>query len=168
MDLIFPHHEAEIAQMEATSGKKPMVRFWMHTGFLNVKGEKMSKSLGNFTTIRDMLQKYDADTFRFFVLLAHYRSPIDFSEVALEQAHKSLERIRQAMKIIEEQLETAPESCEPEGIDPSLALAKAKFLESMDNDFNTPYALRAVFDLVREVNRRINEKTISRKGLQGC
>ncbi|MCX6678903.1 MAG: cysteine--tRNA ligase [Methanothrix sp.] len=172
MDLIFPHHEAEIAQMEATSGKKPLVRYWMHTGFLNVKGEKMSKSLGNFTTIRDMLQKYEADAFRFFVLLAHYRSPIDFSEEALEQAQKSLERIRQAARIIEEQLETAPEpgSSLPEllepGIDPDVAEAKAKFLESMDNDFNTPYALKAVFDLVREVNRRINEKTISRKGLQ--
>ena len=176
MDLIFPHHEAEIAQMEATSGKKPLVRYWMHTGFLNVKGEKMSKSLGNFTTIRDMLQNYEADAFRFFVLLAHYTSPIDFSEEALEQAQKSLARIRQAAKIIEMQLETAPdpESFAPEGIDlsidsnldPSVALAKAMFLESMDNDFNTPYALRAVFDLVREVNRRINEKTISRKGLQ--
>ena len=121
-------------------------------------------------TIRDMLQKYDADAFRFFVLLAHYRSPIDFSEKSLEQAGKSLERIRQAAKIIEEQLETAPESSAPEGrdssLDPSVAEAKARFLESMDNDFNTPYALRAVFDLVREVNRRINEKTISRKGLQ--
>ena len=136
------------------------------------KGEKMSKSLGNFTTIRDMLQKYEADAFRFFVLLAHYRSPIDFSEEALEQAQKSLERIRQAARIIEKQLETTPESesslTEPldSGKDPDVAEAKAKFLESMDNDFNTPYALRAVFDLVREVNRRINEKTISRKGLQ--
>ncbi|VVB68913.1 Cysteine--tRNA ligase [uncultured archaeon] len=166
MDLIFPHHEAEIAQMEATSGKKPLVRYWMHTGFLNVKGEKMSKSLGNFTTIRDMLQRYEADAFRFFVLLAHYRSPIDFSEEALEQARKSLERIRQAVKIIEVQLETAPESSAPEGIDPAVVEAKVRFLESMDNDFNTPYALRAVFDLVREVNRRINEETISRKGLQ--
>jgi cysteinyl-tRNA synthetase len=113
-----------------------------------------------------MFQRYDADAFRFFVLLAHYRSPIDFSEEALEQAHRSLERIRQAVKIVEEELETAPESSAPEGIDSSVAEAKAKFLESMDNDFNTPYALRAVFDLVREVNRRINEKTISRKGLQ--
>jgi cysteinyl-tRNA synthetase len=170
MDLIFPHHEAEIAQMEAASGEKPLVRYWMHTGFLNVRGEKMSKSLGNFTTIRDMLQKYDADSFRFFVLLAHYRSPIDFSEEALEQAKKSLERIKQAAKIIEEQQELAPEaefeSIATGEVDPSVALAKAKFLESMDNDFNTPYALRAVFDMVREVNRRINEKTISRKGLQ--
>jgi cysteinyl-tRNA synthetase len=166
MDLIFPHHEAEIAQMEAASGKKPLVRYWMHTGFLNVMSEKMAKSLGNFTTIRDMLREYEADAFRFFVLLAHYRSPIDFSEKALEQARKSLERIRQAAKIIEEQLEMAPESSGPEQMDPAVALAKAKFLESMDNDFNTPYALKAVFDLVREVNRRINEKTISQKGLQ--
>jgi cysteinyl-tRNA synthetase len=166
MDLIFPHHEAEIAQMEAASGKKPLVRYWMHTGFLNVMNEKMAKSLGNFTTIRDMLREYEADAFRFFVLLAHYRSPIDFSEKALEQARKSLERIRQAAKIIEEQLEKAPESSAPEQMDPAVALAKAKFLESMDNDFNTPYALKAVFDLVREVNRRINEKTISQTGLQ--
>jgi len=166
MDLIFPHHEAEIAQMEAASGKKPLVRYWMHTGFLNVRGEKMAKSLGNFTTIRDMLREYEADAFRFFVLLAHYRSPIDFSEEALEQARKGLERIRQAAKIVEEQLEKAPESSGPEGMDPAVALVKAKFLESMDNDFNTPYALRAVFDLVRGVNRRINEKSISQKGLQ--
>ncbi|MGZ4864423.1 MAG: cysteine--tRNA ligase [Halobacteriota archaeon] len=166
IDLIFPHHEAEIAQMEAASGKKPLVRYWMHTGFLNVRGEKMAKSLGNFTTIRDMLREYEADAFRFFVLLAHYRSPIDFSEEALEQARNGLERIRQAAKIIEEQLEKAPESTTPEGMDPAVALAKAKFLESMDNDFNTPYALRAVFDLVRGVNRRINEKNISQKGLQ--
>ena len=166
MDLIFPHHEAEIAQMEAASGKKPLVRYWMHTGFLNVMNEKMAKSLGNFTTIRDMLREYEADAFRFFVLLAHYRSPIDFSEKALEQARKSLERIRQAAKIIEEQLEKAPASSAPEQMDPAVALAKAKFLESIDNDFNTPYALKAVFDLVREVNRRINEKTISQTGLQ--
>ena len=77
MDLIFPHHEAEIAQMEAASGKKPLVRYWMHTGFLNVGGEKMSKSLGNFTAIRDMLKEYDAQAFRLFVLLSHYSSAID-------------------------------------------------------------------------------------------
>ncbi|MGZ4941265.1 MAG: cysteine--tRNA ligase [Halobacteriota archaeon] len=166
MDLIFPHHEAEIAQMEAISGKKPLVRFWIHTGFVNVNGEKMSKSLGNFITVRDMLKKFDADTFRFFTLSSHYRSPIDFSEEALEQARKGLERIRQAATIIEEHLETAPQSFNPEEMDPSVALAEDKFLESMNNDFNTPYALRAVFSMVREVNHRINEKTVSRKGLQ--
>jgi len=170
MDLIFPHHEAEIAQMEAVSGRKPLVRCWMHTGFLNVKGEKMSKSLGNFVTIRDMLQRYEADAFRLFVLSAHYRSPIDFSEGALEQSRRSLERIRQLVKNIEEQLEasetpeTAPEVLQSEG-ELRLAEAKARFLEFMDNDFNTPYALGAVFELVRDVNRRMNERTISRKAL---
>jgi cysteinyl-tRNA synthetase len=175
MDLIFPHHEAEIAQMEAASGKRPLVRCWMHTGFLNVKGEKMSKSLGNFTTIRDMLQRYDADSFRFFVLLSHYRSPIDFSEESLEQARKSLERIRQSAKIMGEQMEiiqqrtgtqsTDPQSAQADGGVAVVAEARAKFLESMDNDFNTPYAMRALFDFVRDINRLINEKTISRKAL---
>jgi cysteinyl-tRNA synthetase len=170
MDLIFPHHEAEIAQMEATSGKKPLVRFWMHTGFLNVNGEKMSKSLGNFTTIRDMLQKFDADSFRFFVLSSHYRSPIDFSESALDQSKKSLERIRQAAKAIEEELErTLPSaydaSSESEVTDAGMAESRAGFLDAMDNDFNTPYSLKAVFELVREVNRRINERSISKKSL---
>ncbi len=141
MDLIFPHHEAEIAQMEATSGKKPLVRCWMHTGFLNVKGEKMSKSLGNFMTIREMLERCDADAFRLFVLLAHYRSPIDFSEEVLEQSRKSLERIRHLIRIIEEQLEMPGEIVESEEVDPILIKAKVEFLEAMDDDFNTPYAL---------------------------
>ena len=165
MDLIFPHHEAEIAQMEATSGKKPLVRCWMHTGFLNVKGEKMSKSLGNFTTIREMLERCDADAFRLFVLLAHYRSPIDFTEEVLEQSRKSLERIRNLINIIEEQLEMPGEIIESEEGDPILIKSKVEFLEAMDDDFNTPYAFRAVFDLVRDVNRRINEKTVSKKAL---
>ncbi len=180
MDLIFPHHEAEIAQMESASGKKPLVRYWMHTGFLNVRGEKMSKSLGNFITIRDMLQRYDAESFRFFVLSAHYRSPIDFSESALEQSRKSLERIRQLARTIDEQIgmskgadedeEVASRSSETKGgveTDAGVAEAKARFMEHMDNDFNTPYALRVIFELVRDVNRRINEKTISNEALYG-
>jgi cysteinyl-tRNA synthetase len=170
MDLIFPHHEAEIAQMEATSGKKPLVRFWMHTGFLNVNGEKMSKSVGNFTTIRDILRKFDADSFRFFVLSSHYHSPIDFSESALEQSRRSLERIRQAAKAIEEDLESRQASAneaslKDEADDAGMAEFRAMFLDSMDNDFNTPYALKAVFELVREVNRRINERCISIESL---
>ncbi|NMB84751.1 MAG: cysteine--tRNA ligase [Methanothrix sp.] len=169
MDLIFPHHEAEIAQMEATSGKKPLVRCWMHTGFLNVKGEKMSKSLGNFITIREMLRRYDAESFRFFVLSAHYRSPIDFSESALEQSRKSLERIRQLARTIDEQIgedeEKALQSLENEVDDASVGKAKDRFIEHMDNDFNTPYALRVIFELVRDINRRINEKAISKEAL---
>lgn len=166
LDLIFPHHEAEIAQMEAASGKRPLVRYWMHTGFLNVKGEKMSKSLGNFITIREILNRYKADDFRFFVLLAHYRRPIDFSEDALEQARSSLERIRQAARLMEENLELAPQSIGEGEIDLSFAEARSRFMEAMDNDFNTPYALKAVFDLVRDVNRRINEDRISREEIR--
>ena len=165
MDLIFPHHEAEIAQMESTSGKKPLVRYWMHTGFLNVRGEKMSKSLGNFTTIKSMLQRCDAESFRFFVLSSHYRSPIDFSEEAIEQSCNGLERIRQLVKIIDAQLETPGDSPDNDEIDPFVIEARARFIEHMDNDFNTTYALRTVFELVRDVNRRINEKTISRRSL---
>ncbi len=164
MDLIFPHHEAEIAQMEAASGKRPLVRYWMHTGFLNVRGEKMSKSLGNFTTIRDMLKEHDAQAFRLFVLLSHYTSPIDFSPEALKQAKKSLDRLRQAAKIIRDSInETDALNGHPDekGLDSIVALAKAQFQEHMDNDFNTPYALRTLFNLVRETNRRINEGSIS-------
>jgi cysteinyl-tRNA synthetase len=152
--------------MEATSGKKPLVRCWMHTGFLNVKGEKMSKSLGNFMTIREMLERCDADAFRLFVLLAHYRSPIDFSEEVLEQSRKSLERIRHLIRIIEEQLEMPGGIVESEEVDPILIKAKVGFLEAMDDDFNTPYALSVIFDLVRDINRRINEKTVSKKALK--
>ncbi|KZX12001.1 cysteine--tRNA ligase [Methanobrevibacter curvatus] len=94
LDLIFPHHEAEIAQMEAVSGLKPLVKYWMHTGFLNVDGVKMSKSLGNFITIRELLEDWEAMAFRLFVLSTHYRSPIDFSEKSLNQASKNLKRIK--------------------------------------------------------------------------
>ncbi len=98
LDLIFPHHEAEIAQMESASGKKPMVRYWMHTGFLNVKGEKMSKSLGNFITIKELIKKYPPEVFRFFVISTHYRSPIDFSHEILEQSQNSLKEYINSMK----------------------------------------------------------------------
>ena len=170
MDLIFPHHEAEIAQMEAASGKKPLVRYWMHTGFLNVGGEKMSKSLGNFTTIRDMLKEYDAQAFRLFVLLSHYSSAIDFSPDALKQAHRSLERLQKAAKIITESIDAEDEKDRDlgtiEDADPAVAAARAQFQEHMENDFNTPYALRALFDLIRDINRRINDGKISQKGLK--
>ena len=99
-DLIFPHHEAEIAQMESASGKKPLVRYWLHTGFLNVGGQKMSKSLGNFITVGDALEKYNAKTLRFFYIGSHYRSPINFTEKALEKAKNGLERLNDFVKHI--------------------------------------------------------------------
>src|SRR3989338_5688122 len=137
-DLIFPHHEAEIAQMEASSGKKPFVKYWLHTGFLNVKGQKMAKSLGNFVTIKEALKKYDSKVLRFFYISAHYRSPIDFSEELLEQAKNSLERLNDFVRNIKSR----------EGKDNLKLIEKAKkeFLKFMDDDFDTQKALAAVFD----------------------
>lgn len=142
LDLIFPHHEAEITQMEAVSGKAPMVKFWLHTGFLNVSGEKMSKSLNNFITIRDLLKDYEADAFRFFVLSTHYRSPIDFSKESLHQSEKSLEKIKKFYTSL----------IDVEGVNDckfeALKLAKEEFFKSMDDDFNTPKAIASIFDLI--------------------
>ena len=167
LDLIFPHHEAEIAQMEAASGKKPMVQYWMHTGFLNVKGEKMSKSLGNFITINELLQKYSPEVFRFFVLSTHYRSPIDFSQEILHQSQKGLKRIYKLMETIEELLDEDIEISmenDQEYID-KLVLVREEFLDAMDNDFNTPIAFSSIFDLIRDVNRDINILNISKNSL---
>lgn len=168
LDLIFPHHEAEIAQMESASGKKPMVRYWMHTGFLNVKGEKMSKSLGNFITIRELLKKHDPEVFRLLVLSTHYRSPIDFDEDALMQSQKSLKRIHKLVETIDELLdETTIESNEKDNeYNKKLTDTKIKFLNAMDNDFNTPLALSVLFDFIRDINRGINNKDISKNVLR--
>ncbi len=168
LDLIFPHHDAEIAQMESVSGEKPMVRYWMHTGFLNVKGEKMSKSLGNFLTIRDLLQDYDPDVFRFFVLSTHYRSPIDFSKSALEQSKNSLGRIYkfmgQIIELIESDLNETND--QDENYINKLELARNNFFKAMDNDFNTPEALSIIFNFIRDFNREINEEKVSKSILK--
>ena len=144
LDLIFPHHEAEITQMEAVSRKSPMVRYWLHTGFLNVNGEKMSKSLHNFITIRELLKDWDADTFRFFVLSTHYRSPIDFSKDSLHQSEKSLEKIKKFYSAID------VEDSDVESDFEALTVAKEEFLGSMDDDFNTPKAIASLFVLIND------------------
>ncbi len=128
LDLIFPHHEAEIAQMESLEGKHPMVRYWMHTGFLTVNGEKMSKSLGNFITIRDALKRWKPDVLRYFLLLSHYRSPLQATDEGLANAAKGLEHIRAIVQ-------------EDKG--PDLFGRKA-FTEAMENDLNTPMALATI------------------------
>ena len=144
LDLIFPHHEAEITQMEAVSGKSPMVRYWLHTGFLNVNGEKMSKSLNNFITIRDLLNDWDADTFRFFVLSTHYRSPIDFSKDSLHQSQKSLEKIKKFYTSLDVEGSNSESDLE------ALTVAKKEFFNSMDDDFNTPKAIASIFVLISD------------------
>ncbi|WP_224983738.1 cysteine--tRNA ligase [Geomonas agri] len=156
-DLIFPHHENEIAQSEAASGK-PFVKYWLHNGFVNINSEKMSKSLGNFFTIKEVLERYDAEVLRFFLLSAHYRSPIDFSDQNLKEAELGLERIYKALTGIDERLaagtDHAPteESAELEEKCGSIA---NRFSEAMDDDFNTAMALGHLFDLVRNINRAL-------------
>jgi cysteinyl-tRNA synthetase len=167
LDLIFPHHEAEIAQMEASSGIKPMVRYWMHTGFLNVKGEKMSKSLGNFITINELLEEYSPEVFRFFVLSTHYRSPIDFSSEILHQSSQGLNRIYKLIEKINSELDSDTSISLDNDSDyiQKLAAVREEFFEAMDNDFNTPAAISTIFDLIRDVNRDIHESNISKNSL---
>ena len=143
LDLQFPHHENEIAQSEGASGK-PFVNYWLHNGFVNVDNEKMSKSLGNFFTIRDVLQKYDGETIRFFMLRTHYRSPFNYSDVGLDDARAGLSRLYTALEPLGD-VSVAP----VEWNDPHAARFKA----AMDEDFNTPIALAVLFELAAELNR---------------
>ncbi|ACH40792.1 cysteinyl-tRNA synthetase [Citrifermentans bemidjiense Bem] len=156
-DLIFPHHENEIAQSEAASGK-PFVKYWLHNGFVNINSEKMSKSLGNFFTIKEILESYDAEVLRFFLLSAHYRSPIDFSDQNLKEAELGLERIYKALAGIYERLASGANT--PAGADNAEFVEKVagfagRFGDAMDDDFNTALALGHLFDLVRVINREL-------------
>lgn len=139
-DLIFPHHEAEIAQMESASGKRPMVKYWMHTGFLNVKGRKMSKSLRNFITVQDALKKYNSKTLRFFYLSSHYRSPINFTKKSLEKAKNSLKRLNYFVRATQSGKDDAK----------LLKQLKDRFFKVMDNDFDTVKALAVIFDFIKK------------------
>jgi len=165
-DLVFPHHENEIAQSEGAN-EKPFVKYWMHNGFVNINQEKMSKSLGNFFTIRDILEKYDPEVVRFFILSAHYRSPIDFSDQNLEEARAGLSRFYEALKAADEILAAHPvpgkAPCpaikdEEREVYDRVELLEEKFAEAMDDDFNTALALGHLFDAVRGLNRLIGEK----------
>lgn len=150
-DLIFPHHENEIAQAEALTGKT-FARYWLHNEWLTVEGEKMSKSLGNFITVRDALKMYSPHVLRFFLISAHYRSPIDFNKENLRVAKTNLEKIINSL----ERLLSLKERAEKKGDEDALLLevmeAKKRFEEAMDDDFNTPLAIAAIFDIVKAIN----------------
>jgi cysteinyl-tRNA synthetase len=160
-DLIFPHHENEIAQSEAVTGK-PFARFFMHVGYLNINNEKMSKSLGNFFTVREILKEYEAEVLRFLMLSSHYRSPINFSKELMEQSKNALERLYTALYAMEHLEKVTPERPmspkEEEYLKKQLE-NKNKFIESMDDDFNTASAIAALFDIVREFNVSLNENS---------
>jgi cysteinyl-tRNA synthetase len=149
-DLQFPHHENEIAQSEGASGK-PLARFWVHNGFVRVDNEKMSKSLGNFFTIREVLKKYDAETLRFFMVRTHYRSPLNYSDAHLDDARSALRRLYTALESV------APADVAIDWSQPQAARFKA----AMDEDFGTPEAVAVLFDLAAEVNRTRSAETAS-------
>ena len=158
-DLIFPHHENEIAQSEAANGR-PFAKYWMHNGFLNIDNKKMSKSLGNFFTVRDISEKYDLQVLRFFMLSAHYRSPLNFSAELMEAAKNGLERIVTCVSNLNFLLEKAQKQ-ELSGEEEKALLQTKdfakKFDEAMDDDFNTADAISAIFELVKFANTSVGE-----------
>ncbi|HET7674775.1 MAG TPA: cysteine--tRNA ligase [Gammaproteobacteria bacterium] len=154
MDLQFPHHENEIAQSEAATGE-PFVNVWMHNGFVQVDEEKMSKSLGNFFTVRDVLKRYRAEDVRYFILASHYRSPLNYSDENLASAHAGLERLYTALRGLEV------------GAAPEASPYRDRFFAAMDDDFNTPVAISVLFDLAREINRLRDEDMRAARGYAG-
>ena len=155
-DLIFPHHENEIAQSEAYSGKKPFVKYWLHTGFLTINGEKMSKSKGNFITIREMLKKWkDPEIFRMFVISSHYRSDIDYNEKTMKDAKEKLERIYTTLEKLEELMKAGEEKIDKneQAFIKKLENLKNQFIEAMEDDFNTPLALAKYMEIITETNK---------------
>jgi cysteinyl-tRNA synthetase len=158
LDLKFPHHEAEIAQQEAASGKKPFVKYWLHSGLLTVDGDKMSKSLGNFVTARDALKKHSPETLRFFMLNAHYRSPIDYTEANIQQANSTLNRLIE----FKTRLEVIEKGSNNKEISEKLSKMKEQFHLNMVDDFNTPKALAILFDFVRDTNPLIDQNKLGK------
>jgi len=161
VDLVFPHHENEIAQSEAAFGEK-FVKYWLHTGFLNVEGTKMSKSLGNFISIPELLEKFSAREFRFFIASTHYRSRINFSDKEMEKYQRTLEKLNEFIRRLQE---TKGEGNE-EKIAELVESAKAAFEKEMDDDFNFPNAWSELFAFQSEVNKLMAEGKLGEKGAE--
>ena len=151
-DLIFPHHENEIAQSESFDGA-PLARYWMHNGLLQFSGEKMSKSIGNLITIRELLDAGNGEAFRFMVLSSHYRNPLTFSQESLESARRSVARLRSAVRDRRPEPATLPADLAEHPLATFTDRSEQRFRAAMDDDFNTPVALAALFDLARAINR---------------
>jgi len=166
IDLIFPHHENEIAQSEAMT-HKPFVKYWIHNGFLDIDGEKMSKSLGNFSTARDVLEKFSTTAIRVFFLMKHYRGPISFSPEPLQHAVKTAERLNIAYNLLRRRLENVASnnrgelSGEAQTFAALIPKSRESFIAAMDDDFNTPEAMAVIFDFIRETNRWAERASLS-------
>jgi cysteinyl-tRNA synthetase len=165
-DLIFPHHENEIAQSEGCTGCHPFVHYWLHNGFITVNEEKMSKSLGNFFMVIDILEHYDPETLRFFIVSTHYRSPLDFSDARLTEAQKSLQRLRSAQETLgelEQLLNAGPTEASLE-LRAKVSELRESFMEAMRDDFNTALAISYWFALAKEIN--VYHKSVTDAGIK--
>ena len=167
-DLIFPHHEAEITQQESASGKKPFVKYWMHVAFLVNKEQKMSKSLGNFEIARDLLKKYSKETLRFYLLSGHYRQPLEFNEKVLRQSEAATNRLAEFISKINliKESRSSTNNAYAENVDDRIKKAEKDYQEAMDNDFNTPEAFAAIFEMIRIINPFLAENKVSGKQAQ--
>ncbi len=163
-DLIFPHHENEIAQSECCSGK-PFAKYWLHNGYINVDNKKMSKSLGNFFTVRDVANEYGYEAIRYLMIASHYRSPINYSTDLLKQCNAALERLYNCRENLNFALDTAIDGMGDEKIKNKLLSNKTNFIRSMDDDLNTADAIACIFDLVKDINSLILTKTPASKEL---
>jgi len=150
-DLIFPHHENEIAQSEASTGKE-FAHFWVHNGLVTIDNQKMAKSTGNFITLREALEKYDGEVIRYYLLSAHYRSPLNYTKDSLQEASASMERVYNTLESIDEITFSIKKEADLHKVYPEIESLYKKFFQSMDDDFNTPSALAAIFELVRKAN----------------
>lgn len=166
LDLIFPHHENEIAQSEAATGK-PFARYWLHNGFINVNNEKMSKSKGNFFTVRDIVKEFDYEVIRFFMLSAHYRGPINFSDDLLLAAKNGLDRIYTCIEnlnfLVSDGNVTESNGLKESELKDRLLELKIKFIEAMDDDLNTADAIAALFEMVKEINTAVSIPSVVSK-----
>jgi cysteinyl-tRNA synthetase len=158
-DLIFPHHEAEVSQMEAISGKSPLVKYWMHVGFLTVNGQKMSKSLGNFITINDFLQRCPANYLRFLIMRNLWRSPVDYSESMLIEVKSTVEKIEEFLR----KVKTVKALKSEKGINVEIKNLKNNFYAQLDDDFNTPQAFAVLFDFIKKLNVLLEENKVGKK-----
>ncbi|MFC0559097.1 cysteine--tRNA ligase [Halalkalibacter alkalisediminis] len=164
-DLTFPHHENEIAQSEALTGK-PMANYWLHNGFINIDNEKMSKSLGNFVLANEIIRQHSAEVVRFFMLTAHYRSPINFSDELLEGAKSGLERLKTAVSSLEYRLNESAGLGETGDWLEKITALKDRFIKEMDDDFNSANGIAVLFDLAKEANRYLRESNTSKEVLE--
>ncbi|MEM5797528.1 MAG: cysteine--tRNA ligase [Candidatus Aenigmatarchaeota archaeon] len=162
-ELIFPHHTNEIAQAEAATGIKPFVKYWLHSGVLNIRGQKMSKSLKNFITIREALEKYSPETLRLWIASTHYRKPIDYNEKDLEVAKKKVEKIKLTLERINENYSKAGKG---EFFVNKIKKLRKEFLDAMNDDINTPLALTKYFELITLINKQIDKNQFSKHDLK--